>query len=270
MTRLQKCDLLIGETTYADKDKPQATKARRKLDVKKLKSVIDEVCIEKHNRVLIPVFALDRLPEILTEIYLLYKDTEFDIPVVIDTPLGLQHIKSYFNILQGDRLKLLSDAVNWSNVVQIDSYKLSQSYVNSTRPMIILASSGMLTAGRSLSYAAQIVPNQNDCIVFCGYSTEKSIGWKIKHPKEFKMIEIDGKKYRNLCQVVNLCSFSSHMQHDQLLEYYSSIDCQQIALVHGQMESKVKFAQELKNELEKKSKTTKVSVVNKSMKIELK
>ena len=54
------------------------------------------------------------------------------------------------------------------------------------------------------------------------------------------------------------------MQHDQLLDYYSSIQCNKIYLVHGQQPEKIKFAEELKNEIARKNHTTQVVCVNKS------
>ena len=71
------------------------------------------------------------------------------------------------------------------------------------------------------------------------------------------------KKVPNKANIVMLNSFSSHMQHDELLEYYSNIQCDKIYLVHGQQNAKINFANELKNLLEKKNKTTQVICVNK-------
>ena len=128
--------------------------------------------------------------------------------------------------------------------------------------MIILSSSGMLNAGRVLQYLPRILPNPRNCIVFCGYATEGTLAYEIKHGNK-KVVEIAGKKVKNNAQIVMLNSFSSHMQHDQLLEYYSNIKCNKIYLVHGQQDSKTSFAHELKSLLEKKNKTTQVICVNK-------
>ena len=105
---LDQCDLLIGETTYGDPTRAVSNAVARKKDLEKLKTIIQQECIDQKHKVLIPVFALDRLPEILTELYLMYHDDEdFRTPIVIDTPLGLAHLKTYFHILQGDKLDLL-------------------------------------------------------------------------------------------------------------------------------------------------------------------
>ena len=129
--------------------------------------------------------------------------------------------------------------------------------------MIILSSSGMLTAGRVLQYLPKILTDQNACILFCGYSTEGTLAYEIKHGKK-KYLEIAGKKVPNRANIISLHSFSSHMQHDQLLDYYSSIECNKIFLVHGQQPEKIKFAEELRERIAKNASTTQVVCVNKS------
>ena len=264
-----KADLVIGETTYAAKGRPQATYQQRLKDREKIKSIIEETCIYNKARVLIPCFALDRLPEILTEIYMIFKDKDFDIPVLIDTPLGLKHIKSYFNILTGEKYELLKEVMAWKNIKQIGEYPESKHWAESTTPCVILASSGMLTAGRALVYAPYILSNQYNHIIFVGYASENSLAWKIKNDKENKWLEIGDKKCRNNCRITSLYSYSSHMQYDALLWYYSYINCNNIVLVHGRMEDKAMFAQELNEILSKKAKTTKISIANKSLNLKL-
>jgi len=267
---LEKAHLVIAETTYGDPDRSVATPVLRRKDIEKLTTVIKERCLEHRNKILIPVFALDRLPEILTEIYLAFKDDpNFNVPVVVDTPLGLKHIESYFKILKDEKLQLLTDVFEWKHIVKVNEYSESKMWATNGAPCIILASSGMLTAGRSLIYAENMLPNPDACIVFCGYATEGSIAFKIKNAKEYKIIEVNGKKKKNKCAVVDLHSFSSHMQYPSLLNYYSDIQCEKIALVHGQMDSKVAFAKKLENEFYKKNKTSKVVIVNKSTNLTL-
>lgn len=267
---IQKADLLIGETTYAEKGRKSATAALRARDIEALKSIIQSEVIEGRRRILIPVFALDRLPEMLTELYKIYgHDENFNIPILIDTPLGLKHIKSYFNILKDEQLALLSEVFRWPNIIQVGDYSESVGWATSSKPAIILASSGMLTAGRSLVYAEHMVNDFDATIVFCGYSTEGSIGWKIKHPKQNKYININGKQLHNRCKVLDLHSFSSHMQYEELLKYYSGFSCSIVALVHGEMKNKIEFAATLKEQYEKDNCSTKVCCVNKSTVLKL-
>ena len=48
-----------------------------------------------------------------------------------------------------------------------------------------------------------------------------------------------------------------------MIKYYSDFNTEKIALVHGDINNKIEFAKDLKEEISRKNKTTKVVVVNK-------
>lgn len=255
---IEKCDVLIGECTYADGTRSAANAKARKQDIEKITSVIKQYTVDNQNKILIPCFALDRTPEMFMIINDILKQNHWDVPILIDSPLSVKQ----FNIYASESCILSEEAEN-ARLRLCSEYTESAAWQKMPGPMIILSSSGMLTAGRVLNYLPKILPNPNNCILFCGYCTEGTLAWEIKHGKK-KHLKIGNKNVANNAAIVNLTSFSSHMQHDQLLEYYSNINCEKIYLVHGQQPEKVKFAGELKNELSKKCKTTQVICVNKS------
>ena len=255
---IEKCDVLIGECTYADGTRPAATKKARKTDLEKIESLIWKYCIDNKAKILIPCFALDRTPELYMTLRSIMKKNEWDVPILIDSPLSVKQFKIYAN-----EHPELWEEVNSSRTRLCSEWSESVVYQKMEGPMIILSSSGMLTAGRVLSHLPYILPNHDNCILFCGYSTEGTLAWDIKHTKH-KTLKLAGKRIANRANIIILNSFSSHMQHDQLLDYYSSIQCNKIYLVHGQQPEKIKFAEELKNEIARKNHTTQVVCVNKS------
>ena len=144
----------------------------------------------------------------------------------------------------------------------------SKDAVADKRAKVVLSSSGMLTAGRSVKWVQSILPNENDCILFCGYSTEGSLADKIKNGNAQKTININGKPYKNKANIISLNSFSGHMNRNDMLEYYSSINAEKIYLVHSD-QHKIEFKEDLQNLIHEKLKTTKVVAVNKGTKIVL-
>ena len=60
---VEKCDVLICETTYGDSHRTKATPKLRERDIAKLTSIIQQYCVDNKFRILIPCFALDRTPE---------------------------------------------------------------------------------------------------------------------------------------------------------------------------------------------------------------
>lgn len=264
---IQKCNLLIGESTYADRQRSVTIKDREK-DLEKIHSIIDTICCDNGHKVLIPVFALDRIQNIITILYKMYgKDESFEIPVIIDSPLACKITKLYEKLLTGDDLNLYHEVMSWKNLKFVEEYDDSKYYQDSKEPMIICACSGWMSAGRSRTWAKKLLPDALSHIIFVGYSSEGSLSYKIKKGKVTKTISIDGKAYPNRCNCSDLKSFSSHMQHDQLLDYYSNVQCEKVALVHGDFKPKCEFSKELQNEISKKNKSNKVICVNKSTSI---
>ena len=91
------------------------------------------------------------------------------------------------------------------------------------------------------------------------------IGWKIKNNSKQKTITIDNVAYKNRADIKCLDSFSSHMQYEQLINYYTNIannGCETIWLVHGD-KGKLKFKEDLDKKINGILKTTKIVATNK-------
>ena len=261
-------NIAIMECTYASKER-QCTKETYKKDVTKIKSVVEQYCIDNNSRVLIPSFSLDRTPYILWILYSLFgKDENFKIPILIDSPLANRLLDCYSSILDGEKKELFDEIMSWNNIKRVIQPESSKAAIADKSAKIILSSSGMLTAGRSVKWTQSILPNENDCILFMGYSGENTLAWKIKHGKDHKTININGKPYKNKAQIYDLKSFSSHMQRNEMLNYYKSIDCEKIYLVHSDS-NKIEFKHDLENAIADCLKSTKVVAVNSGTKISL-
>lgn len=74
---------------------------------------------------------------------------------------------------------------------------------------------------------------------------------------------IDKKSYKNKCGITILNSYSSHIQHKELLDYLKDIKTNKVYLVHGEEKGKLQFKEVLEEEYTKLNKTTRViSTVN--------
>lgn len=263
---VKKANIVIGECTYSAKGRDM-TKKTYDLDMQKIKSVIEQYCIDRNQRVLIPTFSLDRMPYMLWNIFTIFgNDKNFDIPIVIDSPLAIRLLEHYSNLLSGDAKEKFDTMMNWKNIIFITDPEESKAAVMDKSAKCILSSSGMLTAGRSVKWTESILPVENDCILFCGYSTEGSLAYKIKNGDTQKTITINGKPFKNRAQICNLTSFSSHMQREDLINYYADINAERVYLVHSD-HNKLQFKDDLEAELGNRCKTTKVICTNKSTKI---
>ncbi len=266
---VQKANIVIAESTYGLRSKSSNKKSFYK-DLDKIKTVIEQYCVDNKNRVLIPTFSLDKTPIILWYLYELFgKNKEFKIPVIVDSPLAIRLLKHYSSILTDDLKNKFDDMLNWKNVKLVTDYEESKAYMTDGKSKIIISSGGMLQSGRSVIWAQNIIPNVNDCILFSGFCGYDTLGYKIKHAKEQKTVTINGKVVKNKCQIVEISSMSSHMQHDDLVKYYKNIQCEQIYLLHGDKNARLELKEDLEKAISDMSKTTKVKIVNKSTVIKL-
>lgn len=251
-------DIVIGETTYANNNHTHSNKDRAK-DLEKIQTVIQQCCLDNSNKVLFGVFSLDRLQNVLTQLYKLYgNDNTFSIPILVDAPLGIKICNIYSDIVEINS-DLWDKVKNWGNIVWVEDYETSKYYQALNSPQIILSTSNMLTSGRILSWLKSILPNENNRIMFCGYTGDnESLAYKIKTNKIF--VKIDGDRVSNKANIISLTSFSSHASRQELIDRYTRLNYQKIYLVHGDFDAKTEFAVDLQESLSKSNKTSRVNI----------
>lgn len=242
-------DLVIGESTYAG-DKRVAHEKDRSKDKEKIQQVVEEVLVQKGGKILFPVFALDRLQTVLTVLYELFgTDEGFHYPVIVDTPLGISVTKMWRE-LTSKNMELWEKVLSWENIRFTTSWDESLLYQRDAQPMIVLASSGMCTNGRSVVWAKNLLPSERNHICFCGYSAVGSLAAKIKEgSSKNPSIQIEGRKVTNRAKITSLFSFSSHACRSELMWYYQTLRYSRICLVHGEQSAKLDFGVELKHNL---------------------
>lgn len=263
------CNICIGESTYGRR-KGSMSKKDIELDRLKMKTVIKQFCVDSNNRVLIPTFSLDRMPFIIWELYQLFgQDENFKVPILVDSPLANRLLDCYSSILDGDAKEKFDEMMSWKNIKRIIIPEDSMAAISDKGAKVICASSGMLCAGRSVKWIQSILPNENDCVLFVGFAGEDTLSGKIKNGTTQKTININGKPYKNKCQLVDLHSYSSHAQRQELINYYKGLNCEKIYLCHGDDQARLELKEDLENALAECCKSTRVIIVNKGTKISL-
>ena len=261
--------ICIGESTYGSR-KGSMTKKDIELDRLKMKTVIEQYCTDSNHRVLIPTFSLDRMPFILWELYKMYgQDDSFTVPILVDSPLANRLLDCYSSILTGEAKESFDDMMAWKNIRRIITPEDSKAAIADKGAKIICSSSGMLSAGRSVKWVQSVLPNENDCLLFIGYAGIDTLAGRIKQGSTQKTININGKPYKNKCNLIDLHSFSSHMQHDDLVKYYKSLNCEKIYLVHGEPKARLELKEDLEKAISDCCKSTRIIIANKGAKISL-
>lgn len=265
---ISKCDIVIGESTYGDRPDLKVSNKERQNDLNKIKTIIETQVVENKGRLLIPTFAQGRCQQLAYLIYRICKEYNYDVPVYIDSPLSIKIFREYNNILHGEDKFDFDKMMTWGNLIFIEDPEDSKALIYDNKPCIVLSSSGFCTAGRVRHHLKALVGNSNATILFVGYSSEGSLASILKDNKT-KTVTIDTKVYPVKCATYSLKSFSGHAPFDQLLAYYSSINCQRVILHHGSTKAKELLKNELDKEYSKKCATTKVCITNSSLKINI-
>lgn len=223
-----KSDVLILESTYANKDHPNREELAKKL-VEEIKETIDN-----GGTALLPAFAVGRSQEILAILNKngLIKKTFVDGMARAATEIVANH-PDYIK----DR-ELLLGAIR--NSMWIEGRRNKNEAVEGGN--IIVTTSGMLNGGPVLHYIRRL--NRNSKIFLTGYQVENTNGHKLMNGLP---LDIDGENYR-VKTPFSVYDLSAHAGRSDLHEYVKKSDPQTVICVHGSAENTALFAEDLKLE----------------------
>lgn len=249
-------DVGIVETTYNVPNRISNQRDRNK-DLEKIASIVNE-----YDKTIFPSFALNRSQVIITELYNLWKQNKIpqNIKIYFDAPLGIR----IGDCWDGEEWEEIWN--NWPNLIKLTDYNSSQEAQKITEKCIVIAGAGMCTSGRIIGWLKSSIGNPKAHLVFIGYCPPEGLAADIKSNKKY--IKIDDVIVENKCNYTELVSFSSHASYEELMEYYGELLIyDKIALVHGEFEPKVSFANTLQNNLIAQGKSSRVICVNADTKI---
>lgn len=229
-----KADALVLESTYGGK-----LHANRVAEEKRLIDTLKRVT-ERGGKVLIPAFALGRAQEVL-QILLAFRD-DLDVPVYADGMVrSVCDAYAGFSDLLPERTVSVAkeEHLFYRNKIRpIRSATHRTEVVNSDTPMVIVASSGMLTGGASVVYAKAMAGDERNAIFLTGYQDEESPGRAMqrmiakRQAGEPATLKIDGKTITMRCEV-NTYSLSAHADESELINIAEALKVDEVMLVHG-------------------------------------
>ncbi|MFH0785231.1 MAG: MBL fold metallo-hydrolase [Pseudomonadota bacterium] len=229
----ESCDLLILESTYGDRLHPS-----RKGRVEALRKLLERALADK-GIVYIPAFALGRTQELLYEL----DRIGLNIPVFVDSPLGLEITKVYANLetcwdKEAKDLKEKGDhPFDFKGLYAVGKYQDHQKLLSIKGPAIIIAGSGMCTGGRIVEHLKHGLEDPRNDIFFVGYQAKGTPGRR--------MIE---KKIPVKAGIHTLTAYSAHADQKMLVDWVRSMPepPKEMRLVHGEAEARRALATTLK------------------------
>ncbi|MDH5234580.1 MAG: MBL fold metallo-hydrolase [Gemmatimonadota bacterium] len=238
---LEDVDWMIMESTYGDRDHTSVEGARAELG-----RVVRET-VGRGGRVLIPAFAVGRTQELLYNLHQLHDAGEIPrVPIVIDSPLASEATAVFrenttiFDVSEAmvrkhdkDRAAIFDfDLVQFTPTVEE-----SKAMMRRSGPMIVIAASGMVEAGRILHHLAYSAGDPRSTVLIVGFQAEHTLGRRIVERRE--IIKVFGEEIPLRAQVEVINGYSAHADRTGLASWLdaaraSSPRLADVFLVHGE------------------------------------
>lgn len=220
-------DYLVIEGTYGDRNHQESTAEAKEAH---LISVL-KMGIARGGNIVIPSFAVGRTQELLYYIKRLLMKNAVpgleNVPVYIDSPLGINATKIYEKCAEGyydeearEMAKSGSpfDFPNLRVAVTADESKLINAQPGCN---IIISSSGMCDAGRIRHHLKHNLYRADSTIVFAGYQAEGTLGRILLDG--VKKVRLFGEDVRVNAAIERIEGFSGHAGRDELIEWIEGI-----------------------------------------------
>ncbi len=220
--RPQGADIVIIESTYADRVHPSAD------DVEgRLKSYIDDI-VQQKSKLIIPAFSVGRTQQILYYLNrLLAAGRIRPVPVFMDSPLSQKATKIYEKhreVYNDAARELLDQGVNpltFPGLQFVETPQQSMALNDLRGPMIIIAASGMCEGGRIVHHVKNAVTDPRNIILIVGFQAENTLGRRLVEYRD--PIRIFGEEYPLRCRVQTINALSAHADRNGLMDWFDSV-----------------------------------------------
>lgn len=270
-----KANLWITEGTYGESSRSFSYKDAIE-ERENMKETIKKYLLNE-KRIFIPSFSFARTQNLMCMLYEWFKDEDwFKFNVVLDGKLLHEINTEYTKVLEEDEIKYFSEVMKWNKFKYNKEWKSTEATLSVKTPGIYIATSGFLTAGRSVEYLKNFLNSTGDCIMFVGYAGgEGSVGARVLDPS-VKFIEVtdyvptadgetnkkDKHKLLKRCDVIRYKTFSSHIQQDELIEMWKQINVSKIIIHHASKEARHELHVKGKEKLLEEGITTQICPVS--------
>jgi metallo-beta-lactamase family protein len=243
---IKKADYVFIESTYGDRlHEPMGKRKNKFLE-------IIHKTYKKGGKLMIPSFAIERAQELLYDLNgFVEKKLMPKIPVFLDSPMAIkatevfkkhpeEYNKEIKDLLDSGDNPFSFPGLSYSNTVD-DSKKIN----TIKTPLIVIAGSGMCTAGRIKHHIKNYIEDPKNTILFVGYQVQGTLGYWIK--KGEKRVRLLGTEVNVRANVETIDSFSAHADYKSLLTWLKNFNPkpQKVFICHGDEEAAISFSKKV-------------------------
>ena len=246
-TDFQRVETLITESTYGgagDRLPP------RKDVEEKLIASIDET-MKNNGKVLIPSFAVGRAQEVMA----ILGSLDFKYPVYMEgmvwdaTAIHTAYPEYLSSYLQRDIFHKGKNPF-LSEIFHHVAPKERDNVINSSKPCVVIATSGMLIGGPSVEYLKAFAPDEKNLLLFSGYQGEGTLGRRIQ--KGWKEVPLQAERGRTKTVEIKMGvdtihGLSGHSGRSQLMSYIGKLRNrpERVIVNHGDPKKSLEFARDV-------------------------
>ncbi len=230
-------DILLIESTYADRLHPSAASVQDKLEMLVRK-------IDRHNaKLLIPAFSVGRTQQIIYYLNRLRDAGRLPrVPIYIDSPLSQKATEIYahhtgcYNEEALAMIRAGHSPLSLEGMQYVLTPSDSMALNDKSGPMIIIAASGMCEGGRVVHHLKQIVADPWNIVLIVGFQAENTLGRRLV--EERNPIRILGEELELNARVETINALSAHADRDGLMDWFDKVgrNVRHAFAVHGETE----------------------------------
>lgn len=237
-------DILIVESTYGIK-----THEPRERREKYFLETVEKI-VKRNGKCLLPVFVLGRAQELLLllEDYWAKKEELHSIPIYYASTLMAKCMlifQTYINMMGKNVQDRMKTGNNPFDFKFISVMKGMENVDEIEKPMVVMASPGMLQKGLSRTLFQKWCHDERNGIVFTGYCVENTLARDILNGKR-DMRKENGQTI-NIKISVEYVSFSAHADYNQTKEFIEAVKPKLVILVHGEKHEALRLKKELES-----------------------
>ncbi len=232
----RQADVIICESTYGDRDHKAVAEAEEEL----LRHV-EEVCIRRSGKLIIPAFSIGKTQEILYTLNTLSNTGRLPrIPVFVDSPLAISAtdvVRRHTALFRAEvraELRKDPDLFSFPGVEFVRSPERSKQINSMKKPCIVIAASGMMEAGRVRHHLRNTLPDAANGVLAVGFCAPGTLGDDLLSGASH--VRIFGEQIPVRASVRKMEFYSAHADRGELVRYLKCQDpekVQRMFLVHG-------------------------------------
>lgn len=259
-------DAVVIESTYGWRVRDKFEEGRTEWEDSLVNAFESTKERKPYNQVIHACFSLDRLQNMLFRVVSLKKAGKLNVPIYVDSPMGIAYIQAYITEARRTLLELktphqesirkavgddyidrekkfLEEFIDFLNPVNGNYIPVTTSEERealmqkwNTTQRVILTASWMANGWPIVSYLSAWATDEQSAFYFPGYLAEWTLGHQLAGPVQMKQVTISGKSTNIKARMKNFTFLSWHADEEDLLVFLEAIKFRKnskVLVVHG-------------------------------------